>query len=142
MKLYTPGNPPPKVRLECGPSKTKQGHKKECDINEIMAHYKKTGYLPVTGRQAFYADVSEMGDYRSALDNVIRADRAFGQLPAELRKRFDNDPAKFLDWCADPENRDEMVELGLVERETDLQDGDGVPVPELPKPGDEGSSEE
>ena len=36
------------------------------------------------------------------------------QLPADLRARFENDAAIFLDWTSQEENRDEMVELGML----------------------------
>ena len=40
--------------------------------------------------------------------------KAFDALPAELRERFENDPGKFVEFCLDPKNKDEAVELGLA----------------------------
>ncbi len=117
-EIYSGYRPPPKVVLDAeyfGKSLTRQSEMAACDINNIMAKYEKTGVLPVEGREAFYADVSMMGDYRSALENVRMADEAFMSLPAKVRSKFDNDPAGFLDFCSDPANRDEMVEMGLIE---------------------------
>ena len=47
--------------------------------------------------------------------NVVRAaDENFMRLDARVRSRFNNSPQKFLEFFADPENREEAVRLGLV----------------------------
>lgn len=118
VKIYTAYNPPPAVRMSnWGASRTRQSEAEACDINAIMRRYEKTGVLPVEGREAFFADVSNMPDYRTALDHVHEARRYFMTLPADVREKFGNDPAGFLDFVADPDNRDEMVELGLLEED-------------------------
>lgn len=123
---YTKRNPPPKSpRLEYGPGRTRQSEAAACDINNIVERYHKTGVLPVVNRQMWFMDVSEVGDYRSALEQVERGEKAFMQLPPKVRARFMNDPAEFLDFTSDPANREEMVEMGLIE------DVSGVP-PEKP----------
>lgn len=117
--IYTAYNPPPSVPYVCtGKSLTRQSEAKDCDVNVIMARYEKTGVIPVQSREAFYADVSEMGDYRTAVHQVKMAEEYFGSLPARVRSEFDNDPAAFLDFVSDPENRGKMVELGLLPPET------------------------
>jgi hypothetical protein len=35
-------------------------------------------------------------------------------LPADIRFRFLNDPGRFVDFCSDPANRDEMSKMGLL----------------------------
>lgn len=95
--------------------KTRQADAEACDINVIMRRYEKTGMLPTMAQvEGYFADVSDMGDYRTALSVVREADGMFMALPAEVRRRFDNDPAAFVDFMADPANRDEAVKLGLV----------------------------
>lgn len=126
MKPYSQVNRPPKVLCTClEKGRTRQSEAKACDVNRIVAKYHKTGIIPVSQRPALYADVSQMGDYRSALEQVQKADEAFMALPSKLRARFENDPAAFLDFCSDPGNRDEMRELGLLEPE-----GQPAPVEE------------
>ncbi len=112
---YTAVDTPPKVLLDnFGPTRTKQSEAKATNINTIVKQYDRTGVLPQDGREALYMDVSDVPDYRSALDQVNRADEMFMQLPADLRARFENEPAVFLDWTSDPANRAEMVELGML----------------------------
>ena len=82
------------------PSRTKQAFKQECDINHIMKKFKKVAgseflnqYQGYLGGQ--FGDFSEVVDYRTALDQINRSKAVFEALPSVLRKRFDNDPAKF-----------------------------------------------
>ena len=35
-------------------------------------------------------------------------------MPADVRARFNNDPALFVDFCSDEANLDEMRKLGLA----------------------------
>lgn len=97
-------------------SMARQSHKQEADINFIVGRYMRGGGLPQV-RGAFYGDVSDVpSDYREALDVVQRSREAFMQLPAKVRARFENDPAEVLDFIRDPANRDEAIELGLLEQ--------------------------
>jgi len=102
------------VRLKTGPSRTKQSFKDECDINQIMARYLMTGTIDFANKhQAQYADVSGI-DFDSCMTQIKQAQAMFADLPAQLRDRFANDPARFLEYVADPDNRPEMQKLGLL----------------------------
>lgn len=127
---YTATDPPPKVVLkDFGASRTRQSELAGTDVNNILAKYLTSGTLPVEGRQAFFADVSEMPDYRTALQQIQMADRAFNALSAKVRARFDNDPAQMLDFVSNPDNRDEMIELGLIEKPGEAPPGESSPDP-------------
>lgn len=103
------------VKFFCeGDSLTKQAMKDECDINKIMAKYERQGIIThVAKREAYFADVSEVPDFAMAISVVEKASEMFMSLPAKLRARFDNDPAKYVEFCANPANEKELVELGL-----------------------------
>ena len=45
---------------------------------------------------------------------IVQADQAFMELPADVRLRFNNDAGSFVDFASDPDNLDEMRELGLA----------------------------
>lgn len=101
----------------CEPSLTQQCFADECDINQIVARYVKTEVMNVrsdylSGR---FVDLASMPDYKEACNIVIAANEAFQKLPADLRKRFDNDPSEFLDFVSDPSNVDKFEEYGLKE---------------------------
>lgn len=96
------------------PTRTKQSHKDECDINNILARYKKTGVINFTNRhEPQYADVTG-ADYQEAQFIVARAKGLFAAMPAHLRARFDNEPGKFLAFVQDEKNREEAESLGLL----------------------------
>lgn len=98
------------------PSLTHQSFKDECDIGNIMKRYLRTGVLThLTSLQARYGDLSNLPDYHTALNTVIQAQDSFDALPAVIRARFFNDPGQFMDFVSNPENRDEMVKLGMIE---------------------------
>lgn len=115
-------------------SKTKQSFKEECDINNILARYQTTGVLPdLILENPQYGDFSEVPDYHQALNLVSKAHEQFASLDAQVRSRFDNDPAKFLDFATNPQNTHEMVKMGLaVARPTETtssRNGTDVHVP-------------
>lgn len=100
--------------LACGPTLTQGEFKDECDINQIMRRYTQTGRLPITPVMAAYGDFSETGDYQTMLQQVLDAQAAFGELPSNIRERFNHDPGRLLMFLNDPMNLDEAVKLGLV----------------------------
>lgn len=96
-------------------SMTKQQFKDECDVNKIVPKAQQNGTLDllISGNRE-YADVSSVLDYHAAYNVVLKAQEQFDALSAHVRKRFDNDPAKFLQFCEDPKNAREMASLGLA----------------------------
>jgi len=120
-----------------GPSRTKQSFKDECDINRIMKRWQKTAVLEhVRDGMPSYGDFTNATDYKTAADQVKAANEAFMQMPANVRQRVDNSPAKFLDFIGDPENRSELVELGLLEADrVNSPVSGGSPTPPAPEAG-------
>lgn len=113
----------PKVRHGIGfpeVSRTKQSFKEECDINNIMSKYQKTGLLDfVNEHEAQYGDATGI-DFQEALETVRSAQEMFADMPSSVRRRFDNDPAAFLEFVNNPDNRDEAVELGLIKADKEV----------------------
>jgi len=108
--------------LKCeDPSLAQQHMKDECDINVIVERFGVTGMLPVSPLEPSYGDFSGVGDYHTALNKVRAADEAFMALPAKIRAKFDNDPNALLQYLQNEENRDEAIQIGLI---------DGQPVVE------------
>jgi phage internal scaffolding protein len=91
-----------------------QQFKEECDINNIMEKFGMTGLIPQAPLTASYGDFTGVNDYHTALNAIIAAEEQFDALPAQLRARFDNDPANLIDFMENPENRSEAENLGLV----------------------------
>lgn len=97
------------------PSRTLQEPKDSCNINLIMQRYQETGLLThLSTKEPIYDDVSCVGDYQSCLAVVERAQEAFAQLPSELRKNLDNNPANLVSYISNPANFDACVKFGLL----------------------------
>jgi phage internal scaffolding protein len=99
---------------------TQQHFKDECDINNILRQFNVTGLLPEAPLSPRYGDFTGISDYHSALNQVIAAEDEFMALPAQIRSRFDNDPAKLIDFLDNAENKDEAIKLGLVIQPAEL----------------------
>lgn len=98
------------------PSRAKQSFADECNINNIMAKFNKTGILEHENKQTpQYGDLMPFDDYHQALTQTIEAQEAFDDLPSAIRTKFNNDPGEFLQFVENPENADELVDLGLAE---------------------------
>jgi phage internal scaffolding protein len=96
------------------PTRAQQHHKDECDINVILERFGKTGQVPVNAISGTYGDFSGVHDYHTALNALIASETEFAALPAQIRNRFDNEPAKLIEFLDDPKNQTEARELGLV----------------------------
>jgi len=110
---------------------TEQNHKLECDVNNIIKKYDKTGLiLHVSKIEAKYGDMTGM-DFQRMNNIVAEAKTSFNLLPAEIRKEFENSPEKLLTFMEDPENREKAIELGLIDADwTEDTDGLGEHVKE------------
>jgi phage internal scaffolding protein len=95
-----------------GDSRTKQSFKNECDVNNILKNYNKTGIMP-EGNPGDYRDLDGT-DYQEYMQTVASANSMFEELPSALRKRFKNDPAQLLSFVHDDKNVDEAHQLGLL----------------------------
>lgn len=108
---------------------TKQSFKDECDINQIMAKYQKTGVMNhINTYGAEYGDYQAI-DFQEAQETIIAGQNMFNDLPSEARKHFENDPAKFMEFVADPDNVEKLRDLGLLNPSETPVEPDPVPTP-------------
>ena len=99
--------------ITCDDGITEQHHSEECDVNNILATYMKTGVIPPLDPNANYGDLSDF-DYQSMQNQIANANSLFEQLPENVRMRFGNEPYRFLNFVQDERNYDELVEMGLA----------------------------
>lgn len=110
---------PGRIRTPVGSdkSRTRQSHAKDCDINQIMAKFQRTGSIDhVATHGARYANIESI-DYHTAMNLTRDAEQMFDDLPSSLRKKFENLPGNFMDFVQDPDNLEEMDTLGLLNDE-------------------------
>jgi len=121
--------------------RVKSEFKDECDINLIMARYRKTGILPESARSAAarYGDFGQVPDFMQMQEKLIAANALFDSLPAAVRKQFNNDPGEFISASNTREGRELMVKLGLGKEavssplEASSSSGGGQPPKTSPK---------
>lgn len=126
-------------RLEClDDSRTKQSFKDECDINNIVSRYKKTGVLPDSARAGMgrYGDFSAVPSYHEMHQRVLAANEVFALLPAKIRRELGNDPGALIRLSETPDGVKRLVELGLGKEPITAPPGADPQVPlEPPKAG-------
>lgn len=87
-----------------------QEFKAECDINNIMKKYQRTGTIDHLNKyQGAYMDV-QVQDYQEALNIINQIEPMFADLPSSVRDKFDNDPAAFLDYVQE-NGQDGVVQI-------------------------------
>ena len=115
-----------KVQLNTGKGLTEQAHKRETDMNYILRDYYKTGLIKHAAKnQGRYDDISPV-DFREAMEVVANSKSMFEELPANMRKQFDNQPDKFLEFVQNPDNKDQMQKMGI------LKGNDGIDISGAP----------
>lgn len=119
---------------------TRQEFADECDINNILATYEKTGVLSHVARgEPQYLDVSNVPDLAGAMAYMFDAEAAFMSLPAIVRREFDNDPLRFVEFAVDPANVERMREWGLAAPAKPVEPAPGAPA-EVAPGGEPGAS--
>ena len=118
-------------------SLTVQGPAQDADINVLVRRFgiDKSGMPVAPVDPSAYGDLSDLPDLGTALLVIKDARERFEALPALLRRRFGNDPAELWQFVNDPQNGDEAVSLGLLQRlEPDFVPAPPAqpPVPEAP----------
>lgn len=107
------------VTVPQGESMTQQSFKDATDVNNIMAKYIKTGIIDhINVYEPAYGEVDGT-TFTEAMQTVANATTMFMDLPSRAREAFDHDPAKFLDYVNNledkPEHRQFMYDLGLTD---------------------------
>lgn len=119
-----------RTAIDCShPKLTDQSFKKQCDINNIMLQYQKTGLLPnFQTKSPSFIDNTQIPDLNTAFELVNSAIDAFNQLPPDIRKLMDNNAANLESFISNEKNHDLLLKNGLIEKpkvtekETTLKD--------------------
>lgn len=97
------------------PTITQQHFAAECNINQIIARFNKTGVLG-DGKPTppSYADVSLFGDFRESQEKIQKGKAAFAAMPVEVRRLAGGDPSRLWDVLVNPENRQILENAGVL----------------------------
>lgn len=97
-------------------SRTKQAHKDECDINWIVKKFHNTGTLEHARKYEAQYGFATSEDFHTSMNIITRANEMFEELPSHIRTEFRNDPAEFLDYVHNPDNIQDMIQMGLAHK--------------------------
>lgn len=91
---------------------TKQAFVDECDINKILARAAMGDSITHLAKHgAVYGDFTDIGDLLTAHQRLERGRAIFDELPAEVKREFNQDMGAFFAFVNDPANRDRLPEL-------------------------------
>lgn len=130
-----------RVQFFCtGPSLTRQEFKDECDVNQVLARFVKTGVLDHVAKHGpRYGDFIGLPNLHESQNMIRAANQMFMELPAAVRKRFSNDAQEFIDFMAEEANADEARELGLLPALKTTQAAEPPEAPEGAPGGPQGA---
>ena len=95
--------------------RVEQSHKDEVDVNVIVRKHGMELIQKVAALQEWRYDNVVGNDFQESMNALIKARDTFDMVPSDIRKQFDNDPAKFMDFVHDPANEQWLIDNGLAE---------------------------
>lgn len=106
-------------QVVCGESRTQQHVADLASPKRLIEKYGSKRLREALSRlPSTYSDLPITVDFKEAMDIVTKGQSSFEKLPSKLRKRFENDPVKLLEFMHDAKNRDEAISLGLIKEPT------------------------
>jgi hypothetical protein len=95
--------------------RVEQAHKDEVNINNIV---KKHGLDMIAKTAAItplqYWDDDPDNDFQEYMNKIAQGEQTFASLPSEVRREFDNNPAKYMDYVLNPDNKGKLIERGWM----------------------------
>jgi phage internal scaffolding protein len=136
-EFFTPYTNPKKVKPfhTTGESLTQEQFAEESNINNIIRSYDRNGVIEHINRgNAIYGDFSNVTDFSDALDQIREAQNEFLNIPSEIREKFQNDAGQFFKFASNPENIQELRDMGLAEPERPAAMPADKAIPETVEP--------
>lgn len=84
----------PSVKWKKGAEGAKQSFRDECDINNIVDRYQRSGVLPESDLEPIYVDARDYPDFQTIAYARAGLESHFEQLAPEEREKYDS----ALDW--------------------------------------------
>ena len=94
--------------------RVEQSHKDEVNINNIVKRHGMDLIAQTAALQQFTYDDNPNNDFQETMNMILKAKDSFSSIPSEIRKQFDNDPAKFMDFIHNGENQQQLIDWGLA----------------------------
>ncbi len=111
MSAYYAKHGEPEVRVYKLHGRTKQSQKDECDINKLLERYAREGTMSHLEKyQAVYGDYGNY-DFEGHTTKLAEMSSIFEELPAEVKKEFNQSPKQFFTYVTNPENAEKLPQL-------------------------------
>lgn len=114
MQFKTRFSPSEQVISPEGVTPAQQQFKDDCDINQIVNRFQKTGAIDHAARYQPEYGLASSATLHESMNLVARAQSMFNELPSKLRRRFNGDPRELLAFVQNPANEQEAKDLGLA----------------------------
>lgn len=87
---------------EYNDGRAKQAYKDQCDINKILKKAQVKGGIAHVQKypEAIYGEFDGEFDLLTAHGQIEKANRIFGELPAEVRREFNNNALEFVKYAS------------------------------------------
>jgi len=102
--------------------RVEQAHRDEVNINNIVRRHGIDLIAKTAALQQFTYDNNPNNDFQETMNAILKAQDSFESVPSEIRKQFDNNPAKFMDFIHNSDNQQQLIDWGLAK------------APETPQP--------
>lgn len=85
----------------------------ECDINYLVEKHVKGGIPFPTSN--IYKDVSDVPTFQDAQNTILKAKESWMNLPAKVRRHFNDNIESFLGALSDPNQKDDLIHLKVFQ---------------------------
>jgi len=116
--------------------RVEQSHRDEVNINNIVKRHGIDLIAKTAALQQFTYDNNPNNDFQETMNMILKAKDSFDSVPSEIRKQFDNNPAKFMDFIHNGDNQQQLIDWGLANAPETPQPIEVVVInqPETPPP--------
>jgi len=94
--------------------RVEQSHKDEVNINNIVKRHGMDLIAKTAALQQFTYDDNPNNDFQETMNMILKAQDSFSSVPSEIRRQFDNNPAKFMDFIHNGDNQQQLIDWGLA----------------------------
>lgn len=105
-----------------------QSHRASCDLQLILKRFLDGDESALSRRQGMYGDFTSMPKtYMDMLNMSIKAEQMFAELPIEIKQKFNNN---FALWLNEVNTSEWLSKMGLVKNASEVSDSN-VNEPEV-----------
>lgn len=94
--------------------RVEQSHERETNINNIVKRHGGDLIAKTQNIQQLQYDDVTTNDFQESMNLILKGNQTFMSLPSKTRDEFQNDPAKYMDYIHNPENKQALIDRGWM----------------------------